>query len=29
MLSNITSKIHPGAIKFYKEMGAKLNKKHM
>ena len=29
MLSNITTKIHPGAIKFYKEMGAKLNKKHM
>ena len=29
MLSNITTKIHPGAIKFYKEVGAKLTKKHM
>jgi TRAP transporter TAXI family solute receptor len=29
MLSNISTKIHPGAIKFYKEVGAKLAKHHM
>ncbi|MDA0764255.1 MAG: TAXI family TRAP transporter solute-binding subunit [Proteobacteria bacterium] len=29
MLSNVSTKIHPGAIKFYKEVGAKLAKHHM
>ena len=29
MLSNISTKIHPGAIKFYEEVGAKLAKHHM
>jgi TRAP transporter TAXI family solute receptor len=28
MLSNISTKIHPGALKLYKEMGAKLAKHH-
>ena len=29
MLENITSKIHPGAIKFYKEKGFALTDAHM
>jgi TRAP transporter TAXI family solute receptor len=29
MLSNIGSAIHPGAIKYYKEVGAQLNEAHM
>jgi TRAP transporter TAXI family solute receptor len=29
MLSNITTAIHPGAVKYYKEIGAALNDAHM
>ncbi|WP_187429802.1 hypothetical protein ROLI_015370 [Roseobacter fucihabitans] len=29
MLSNITTQIHPGAIRYYKEIGAALNDAHM
>jgi TRAP-type uncharacterized transport system substrate-binding protein len=28
MLSNISTKIHPGAVKFYKEIGASLADHH-
>ena len=29
MLSNITTQIHPGAVKYYKEIGAALSDAHM
>lgn len=29
MLSNITTQIHPGAVRYYKEIGAPLNDSHM